>query len=163
MPDLLQTLLLSDAVLKGQLRSDVLDVRVVKADRMPKAAVGYVYAPGTSLLCGQCAFIAGGKCTDHPGKEENVDLDKGSCNDWQDRRKGPVTGNRGRSWVQVAYLENAQGFGCRRCAHMDLKGADCDAVDKDSPGDNPGRIDPYGCCTLWKKDAVRGSWPETRF
>ena len=125
--------------------------------------MGYIYAPGTAILCGECAFIASGKCTDHPGKEENVDLKAGSCNDWQDVREGRVTGNRSRPWVEVAYLTNKNGFGCRRCEHMDLEGQDCSAVDKDSPGANPGKIHPYGCCTLWEKDPKRGNWPEEKF
>ena len=132
-----------------------------KAD---KASVGYIYAPGTSLLCVECAFVDDrGLCTDHPGKEQFVNLDTGSCNDWQDARKGPVTGNGSRPWVQVAYTENRGGFGCRRCVHMSLENQDCEAVDKDSPGDTPGRIDPYGCCNLWDPDPQRASWGEERF
>jgi hypothetical protein len=46
---------------------------------------------------------------------------------------------------------------------MALEKHDCNAVDKDSPGANPGEIHPYGCCTLWSKDAQRGNWPESRF
>jgi hypothetical protein len=130
----------------------------------PKAAVGYVYAPGTSLLCGECAFIStDGLCTDYSGVEQKVSLSTGSCNDWQDLRQGRIKGNGSRTWQQTAYVENPTGFGCRRCGHMDLTGEDCDAVDKDSPGDNPGRIDPRGCCTLWSKDANRGGWKESRF
>jgi hypothetical protein len=132
--------------------------------KMPKAAVGYVYAPGTSLLCKECAFITpGGLCTDHPGPEQRVSLSTGSCNDWQDLRRGRVKGNNSRTWLQVAYLENPVGFGCRRCQHMSLEKEDCNAVDRDSPGDNPGRIDPRGCCTLWAKDPQRGEWPESKF
>jgi len=136
---------------------------VTKRDLMPKAAVGYLYAPGTSLLCRECAFIDGGKCSDHAGREQYVSLDTGSCNDWQDRRKGPVIGNRSRSWVEVAYLQNKNGFGCRRCEHMSLEKEDCNAVDKDSPGATPGKIHPYGCCALWKKDPKRGEWKENQF
>jgi hypothetical protein len=122
-----------------------------------KASVGYVYAPGTSLRCNECAFITvGGRCTDYQGAEQAVSPEYGSCNDWQDLRKGRIRGNGSRTRVQTAYLENLAGFGCRRCVHMSLAKSDCDAVDKDSPGDNPGRIDPYGCCTLWGKDPKRG-------
>lgn len=136
---------------------------------MPKAAVGYVFAPGTSILCGQCAFIttvgvtSGGVCTDHPGDQQFVSLETGSCNDWQDLRQGRVRGNNSRPWNECGYMTNKNGFGCRRCVHMSLEKHDCDAVDKSSPGATPGEIHPYGCCTLWRKDPKRGNWPESKF
>ena len=91
-------------------------VKVHKANSLlDKAAVGYIYAPSTSLLCGECAFVGeDGLCTDHPGKEQIVSLHSGSCNDWQDLRQGPVAGNNSRPWVQVDYQENLNGIGCRR-------------------------------------------------
>lgn len=139
-------------------------VRKVQAQLQEKAAVSYVYAPDTSVLCQECAFITpGGKCTDHPGKEQFVSLETGSCNDWQDLRQGRVRGNNSRAWVVVAYTENQNGFGCRRCRHMGYPKHDCDAVDRNSPGATPGEIHPYGCCNLWKKDTRRGNWPEAKF
>lgn len=140
-------------------------VQVNKSDKLaPKASVGYLYAPGTALRCNECAFISfGGKCTDYSGTEQDVNMEHGSCNDWQDLRRGRIRGNGSRTRVQTAYLENAAGFGCRRCEHMDLSRSDCSAVDKASPGDNPGRIDPYGCCTLWEKDPKRGKLPDSAF
>jgi hypothetical protein len=140
-------------------------VNIHKQDTLPaKAAVGYLYAPGTALRCNECAFITlGGKCTDYAGTEQDVSAENGSCNDWQDLRKGRIRGNGSRTRLQTAYLENLAGFGCRRCEHMNLAKSDCSAVDKDSPGDTPGRIDPYGCCTLWEKDPKRGTWSESKF
>jgi hypothetical protein len=130
----------------------------------PKAAVGYVYAPDASILCKECAFLTpAGRCTDHPGAEQLVSLAAGSCNDWQDLRQGRIAGNNSRPWVECGYLENQNGFGCRRCRHMNLEKEDCDAVDRSSPGATPGKIHAYGCCTLWRKDPKRGNWPESRF
>jgi hypothetical protein len=154
MPDL-RTMLLADA--------GVTAIAVSKTDLAQKAAVGYVFAPGTSVLCGECAYIQEDLCTDHPGPEQFVSLETGSCNDWQDRRAGPVLGNHSRAWLMVAYAENDNGFGCRRCIHMGYPKRDCNAVDKDSPGLTPGEIHPYGCCNLWERDPTRGGWPEARF
>jgi hypothetical protein len=46
---------------------------------------------------------------------------------------------------------------------MSLEKEDCNAVDQDSPGATPGKIHPYGCCALWKKDPKRGEWKENQF
>jgi len=151
-------------VIKRSIEHSHVNVSKVEAGRISKAAAGYIFAPGTSILCGECAFVGeGGLCSDHPGPEQRVNLEKGSCNDWQDRRQGLVAGNNSRPWVQVAYIENNNGFGCRRCEHMDLEKHDCSVVDPNSPGDNPGKIDPYACCVFWEKDPKRGNWPESRF
>ena len=137
---------------------------VAAATLADKAAVAYVFAPGTSVLCQECAFITlDGKCTDYGGAERDVSPSTGSCNDWQDLRRGRIVGNGFRTKQQTAYTENAVGFGCRRCGHMDYASQDCNAVDKNSPGPTPGRIDPYGCCNLWGKDAKRGSLTEKEF
>ena len=56
---------------------------------------------------------------------------------------------------QLGYLENAEGFSCKRCEEFLFPRHDCEKVDKNSPGDTPGEINPDGCCDFWEADRKR--------
>ena len=113
--------------------------------------------PGSEFHCEGCSFISEkGKCTNYVKKDENVDSD-GGCIEWKDLKNGRIEGNHDRTRVQTGYERNKAGFGCRRCEYLIVGAEDCKKVDKDSPGDAPGKITITTCCNIWDKDHKRGN------
>lgn len=121
--------------------------------KVTKAEAGYEAAD--DVRCKECAFITeDGKCTHYPKSEEDVKA-FGSCDDWQPLSEGRIVGNRSGTRVRTNYEENKEGFGCRRCEYMRVNVKDCKKVDRNSPGDTPGKIIGMACCRLWDPDEKR--------
>ena len=130
-----------------------------------KGAAGYQFHSDVDYTCGSCVFA---KATGPDGKEsgcalmaptERINPDRGGSTmyaHFDPSRPATIP------WIpvftkgEIAYEENRNGFGCRRCRHFNARKNDCDEVDKDSPGDTPGEIHPYACCNVWDADRVRG-------
>lgn len=123
-----------------------------------KAEAGYVCNAGTDYLCGDCQFhkdANGARCA-YYGPIIPISLTAGSCNRFK-------FGTGDVPWlkpyftkIQLGYLENVPGFGCKRCEELLPKEHACKRVDKDTPGFTPGRIESTGCCDFWERDVVRG-------
>ncbi len=129
--------------------------------KLSKAEAGYIEANNSEFVCGDCVFAknAGGGAFNCGLMETAgpISMESGSCNNL-------IYGVRGselpyiadKTLVELGYMENEFGFGCKRCRHWDMKKRDCDEVDKNSPGDTPGEIAVTTCCNLWAFDPKRG-------
>ena len=132
--------------------------------KISKAEAGYQFHPDSEYVCGSCVLLK-----DLPQKKNGcawfgpavkVSATSGACNYFSHGHPGDQMFDV--PWfslftpIELGYLENKPGFGCKRCEHADLLRHDCSEVDKDSPGDTPGEIHPGGCCNLWEADKKRG-------
>lgn len=135
---------------------------------IPKASVLYIHAspgitPECSYLCGECVFLRGNDCALLVREDCLVSLERGGCGLFIDG----VPDDEGSIYPfltkeQVGYVENENGFGCRRCKEFRPSSLDCDDVDKKSLGDDPGMILPGACCDNWKPDPRRGQMDDDR-
>jgi hypothetical protein len=57
------------------------------------------------------------------------------------------------SKLESGYTEDGGhvGYSCKRCEYFSPAALDCQKVDKDSAGDDPGKIHPDACCANWEK------------
>lgn len=123
-----------------------------------KAQAGYIYRPETQYTCGECVFAKGSACSFF-GPSSKIDLKKGSCNYYTHGEPGEIM----VPWIgvftkeELGYVENKNGFSCKRCEYFDYENSDCNkSVCKDSPGDTPGLIHPNACCNYQEPDSKRG-------
>ena len=121
-----------------------------------KAQAGYICNPETHYLCGECQFLKMEDRCAYFGPNQMVSQTTGSCN----RFKAGETDTA--PWlkpfltkVELGYMENAEGFGCQRCEEFKVGRDACKKVDRDSPGDTPGKIKPRACCDFWEADGKR--------
>lgn len=122
-----------------------------------KAQAGYIHAPGSNVVCGDCVFLRDSDKCAWMGPKVTVSADHGSCNEFKQGDSGKVQWLEPyRSKIELGYMENRPGFGCRRCEEFKAEQQACKVVKKDSPGATPGRIDRFGCCNFWERDPKRG-------
>lgn len=129
--------------------------------KITKAEAGYVFAPKSDVTCEDCQFRRDtGHCA-YFGPSVTISFPEGSCNRWkQGNSAGVPFLEPFFAKEQLGYVENKNGFGCRCCKHFSPSKDDCDEVNKNSPGFNPGTISPYGCCDFQKPDPERGEMSE---
>jgi hypothetical protein len=130
--------------------------------KIPKTSAGYQFRPETEYRCQECVFAKTAKeqsaCAFF-GPSETISPASGSCNYF--------THGEGKRfdlpWLalltkdEAGYAENLTGFSCKRCEYLDPLHEDCRRVDRNSPGDTPGKIDPMACCNLWSPDSKRAA------
>lgn len=121
-----------------------------------KAQAGYVCSPGSDYLCQGCQFRRDDSHCAYFGPAVPISFSEGSCNRWK-------IGAAITPWlepyltkVQLGYVENKNGFGCRRCSEFKIGKDDCEVVERGSPGFTPGIISPEGCCDFQQPDKKRG-------
>jgi hypothetical protein len=124
-----------------------------------KSKAGYLYAPTTDYKCEECQFVKekDTRCA-YFGPKVLISGPTGGCNLFKAGTSldlpylAPFFTKQ-----QAGYMENREGFGCRRCGEFLVGKNDCREIDKDSPGDTPHRIDPRACCDFWGPDKKRAS------
>jgi broad specificity phosphatase PhoE len=128
---------------------------------IPKLAAGYVHFPSGEYDCDDCPFwLKGNRCVLH-GPDDDL-LAHDACNYMVLGVPGSL-GDRPMGYLrkdQSGFVRSVNGFSCRRCRFFNREANACSEVDKDSPGDDPGSIQPKGCCNLWKADPVYGAMTE---
>lgn len=129
-------------------------------DKLDKTDAGYQHMPNTQYVCGDCLHYLDRmkKCAIIYDQETVLSLD--SCNYFL---KG-MPGTLGQQYPILNILEadferSNFGFSCKRCIHFSSEKWDCEAVNKDTPGDDQGMIHPDACCNLQELDLVRGNMP----
>ena len=121
---------------------------------IPKQAVLYLHSEkrGTPEYgCGSCMMFIDDKerCTILP--KGQVIKAHGSCGLWVGGPNATGETSHGNLTAkQAGYVENKSGFSCKRCVYFRADAQDCFVVDKDSPGDDPGKIHSDGCCNHWE-------------
>lgn len=116
--------------------------------KFPKWGVLYLHRTDKDYRCRECALFipAHNRCYIH---SPNVEIKpNGYCGYWVVGKPMPAgTKPVGSvSKVESGYGEDFNGTTCAKCEYFDAKNWDCEVVDKDSPGDDPGEIHPHGCC-----------------
>lgn len=123
---------------------------ITKAKKISKANALYVHFSGEEYDCDDCAlWLTSERCIVH---RSNFDVrGKDSCGFMI---QGSPDTFRGRPHLnmdpdQTGFVRNIEGGGCSICKHFGPR--DCELVDKDSDGDDPGEIHPRACCALQEK------------
>lgn len=146
--------------------------------RVPKSAVLYLHVlpndrrlrharPGyqTQYQCMDCSMWISDldRCTIHG--QEDIVVASMSCGYWvpgMPTSSGEGSEPHGNVTAEQSGLtDNPVGFSCKRCARYVAQvkadgtlgeSGGCNAVDFNSPGDDPGMIHPDACCAGWKRD-----------
>lgn len=123
---------------------------VEEVKKIDKGTVGYIHKEGTDYTCAECAFYKEKKCALY-GPQVSIEP-FGGCNLWvQAGRRPAVPWIGGVTKVETAYLENKDGFSCKRCEEFLPEQKVCEKVNKLSAGDDPGIIAADACCNRWVK------------
>lgn len=130
--------------------------------KIEKQAVLYVFQPNTQYECKDCCYANKevANCS-YLKRGENGIRSWGSCNYWEHGSPGSLEGPHSKSKIEAGYEENKwkQGYSCKRCDEFIPETHDCEKVDKHSPGDTPGEINPNACCNRWEAHPLRASMP----
>lgn len=129
--------------------------KVKEEDKIDKAVVGYIYKPGQNYTCSNCLYQNGQYCKLY-SRSEKISLTEGSCNLFMlGRENSEIPTIAKTTKVETGYMENNQGFSCKRCEEFDSKAQSCHKINKNSVGNTPGIISPDACCNHWKSDPIR--------
>ena len=125
--------------------------------KISKEVVLYIHKRDTAYKCKDCLFARehGNKCALY-GSSVSI-RPYGTCGLFV-KQKGhvdiPFIG--GYNKENTGYVENMEGFSCARCDEFLPEEQDCKKIDKDSPGDDPGKITSGACCNRWEKMKANG-------
>lgn len=125
---------------------------MAEAAKIPKDAVLYMHKQDTQYRCRECVFAKAGanKCAVYGPSVAIRPI--GSCGMFLKRKGNAEIGFIGGTNKQeTGYVENQDGYSCKRCDEFLPDESDCKKVDKDSPGDDTGEIMPGACCNRWEK------------
>lgn len=120
---------------------------LAEANKIPKAVALYINKGGR-YTCDECVFYKERKCALYG--PSIIIQPYGGCNLW-------VKGSANIPWiggvtkVETGYMENKEGFSCKRCEEFIAEKKGCEKINKNSPGDDRGMISPDGCCNRWEK------------
>jgi len=128
-----------------------------------KARACYQFHPDTEYTCKSCVMLKnlgrnGHGCA-YFGPSDPVSADSGGCNYFAHGAGFNIPWLNLFTKEELGYMENRQGFSCKRCEYIDLQGHACEKVDAKSAGDTPGEIHPGGCCNFWDADPKRAKMP----
>lgn len=121
--------------------------KAAEAAKIPKAVALYIHKSGR-YTCNECVFYKEKKCALY-GPSVAIQP-YGGCNLW-------VKGTEDVPWIggvtkeETGYMENKEGFSCKRCEEFIAEKKACEKINKNSPGDDPGIIHPDACCNRWEK------------
>lgn len=119
--------------------------------KVSKVGGGYVHRPGSKYRCGECLhFLEPDRCQLF-GPDDEVKA-KGSCVYWAQGKSPKPDGDdddpkpvSAYTPQESGYTEDPKGTQCRNCRHFDGKD-DCEVVDRESVGDDKGKIMAGACC-----------------
>jgi len=118
--------------------------------KIDKAVVLYIHVEGVNYKCIECAFWKNKKCALY-GPSVAI-KEYGGCNLWlekKDERELPWIGSLTKK--ETGYMENEDGFSCKRCDEFIPSENNCKKVNRMSEGDDSGKISKDGCCNRWEK------------
>jgi hypothetical protein len=124
--------------------------------KIPKQVVLYILDQATEYKCGECIYFKTPNRCSVFGPDAEVKA-HGGCNFYIQgtRMQGEIPWLGHITKEQAGYVENANGFSCKRCEYFDTKAFKCAKVDETSKGDTPGMIHPNACCNHWEADDDR--------
>jgi len=122
---------------------------------IPKQVAGYVHKYGTDYLCLDCPeWNADNLCHLHSNTQLVTISD--TCNYWTQGQPEHLVPIGALTATESGLARRVNGAGCKRCEYFNVEKWDCEKVDKDSEGDDPGVIHPDACCNAQSPDKVRG-------
>lgn len=120
--------------------------------KVPKSGSLYIHRTGTEYQCKDCyAFIpATERCLIHSDTAEIKAY--ATCGYFVKGKPLPDIKPMGYlSKLESGYTDEGKaGYSCKRCEYFAADALDCAKVDRKSPGDDPGKIHPDGCCAAWE-------------
>lgn len=129
---------------------------MAESTKIPKSAVLYIHLKNTDYKCKDCLFRKDGanRCALY-GRAVTI-RPYGGCGQFIVFKQGtlpelPYWPAGQYTKENTGYVENGAGFTCGRCDEFIADQEDCEKVDKDSPGDDPGKIISSACCNRWVK------------
>jgi hypothetical protein len=111
-----------------------------------KVGAGYIHIQGTDYRCSDCSLFIPGtrRCAAH-GKNDLIRAN-GYCIEFlYGAPNNDLVPIGSVTKLQSGYGEDVDGTKCYRCRFFNGK-IECSKVDRNSPGDNPGKIHPDACC-----------------
>ena len=119
--------------------------------KIPKAVALYIHKRNTLYRCRDCvlAKAQANKCA-LLGIAVSI-KPIGTCGAWIHKKGNvevPFIG--GYTKEELGYVEFPEGYSCGHCEEFLPDQQDCRKIDKDSPGDDPGRIVSEACCNRWE-------------
>lgn len=125
-----------------------------KGLKVAKQGALYVHRVGSNYLCEQCvAYISKRKRCYLILNSEGEIKPKATCGYFVKGKSLPDISPAGNlSKLEAGYIEPPNGVSCKQCEYFSAVKEDCQVVDKNSPGDDPGKIHPDACCANWEED-----------
>lgn len=122
-----------------------------QTSKIAKEVVLYIHKRNTLYRCRDCVLAKAHatRCALFGGTVPISPL--GTCAEWIQKKGGievPFIG--GYTKEQLGYVEFPEGYSCAHCEEFLPDQEDCRKVDKDSPGDDPGKIVAGACCNRWE-------------
>ncbi len=123
--------------------------------KISKEVVCYINRPETEYTCDSCLYYKQKKCALYGPTVEIKPY--GGCNLYIHAEPGKID----IPWIglvtkiETGYMENKMGFSCKRCEEFIAASSSCEKINKYSPGDDPGMINPNACCNRWEYDEKR--------
>ena len=118
-----------------------------EGEKIAKVSVGYIHRRGSDYRCKGCVMFIPDieRCLIHG--EDQIIRAIGYCVYWAKGKPFPGLKPMGSvSKLESGYGEDPNGTTCAKCEYFLEATSDCQKVDRNSPGDDPGRIDPGACC-----------------
>ena len=136
------------------------------AEKISKSGACYVHPTDhTTYECRDCAFFlpAVSRCAGL--RPTDIVRPWGTCNHFGYGRPGTFGSQPLGAWSKedAGYAENPfrTGYGCHQCRYFNQPLQDCQKVDKTSPGVDPGKIMPGGCCDVWDNGTLTPLSPQS--
>ena len=109
--------------------------------KIDKAVVVYLERKGTNYTCRDCVFYDQKRCKLYG---PNVSVKAwGGCNLWVQSKAKDIPMIGGVSKGESGYMENKEGFSCKRCEEFLSEQKACKKI--------AGAISKDGCCNRWEK------------
>lgn len=119
--------------------------------KIPKTSVLYLHRTGTRYRCKDCLMFISDtqRCTIHG--EGDLIKAEGYCTYWVKGKPQTQSDHHkpmgSVSKLESGYGEDPKGTQCQNCEYFLPDASDCRVVDKDSAGDDVGKIHPMACCS----------------
>jgi len=120
--------------------------------KIRKDVVLYIHRRNTLYRCRDCRLAKAQSTRCALLGAETPIKPIGTCGLWVQKKGGselPFIG--GYTKEEIGYIEEPAGYSCGHCDEFIPDQEDCKKVDKDSPGDDPGKIVSEACCNRWEK------------
>lgn len=125
---------------------------LIPIKKVSKQGALYIHRKGTDYQCKDCIMFIPDKerCLIH--SDVQVIKPEGTCGYFVKGKPYPGLRPTGAlSKLESGYIDYKPTGGCDHCEYFFKTKKDCMVVDKDTPGDDPGSIEPDACCANFER------------